>query len=275
MKNYLNFLSKVKEDKNNNNKYFFIFKDRKLVMIAENETIKIPTYKDIKHIKDNFKICHYLGVYKDIDCYSAVYEDEIEDINIKLITLREFAAIYEQELFFVAGMASQIIDWDINHKFCGRCGTMTNILEGERARKCEKCGLINYPRISPAIIVAITKGDEILLAHNKSFPNNMYSVLAGFLESGETLENCVKREVFEEVGIKIKNIKYFNSQPWPFPNSIMLGFFAEYDSGDIKVDGEEIEYANWYKFNELPESIPAPISIARSLINHFVKMQDN
>lgn len=273
MERYLSFVPKIKTDNTNNKKYYFIYIDKKILMINDNDSIKIPTEEHIDFIKNELQNVHYIGSYNDIDCYTALYNKEIKNKNIKTLSLREFASLYNQELFSIAGMASQILDWDINHKFCGKCGHETIILENERARKCEKCGLINYPRISPAIIVAVIKDNKILLAHNKTFKNNMYSVLAGFLESGETLENCVKREVFEEVGIKIKNIKYFGSQPWPFPNSIMLGFFAKYDSGDINVDGEEIEHANWYDIDNLPDEIPTNISISRQLIDHFINSQ--
>jgi NAD+ diphosphatase len=126
-----------------------------------------------------------------------------------------------------------------------------------------------YPRISPAIIVAVTRDDEILLAHNNNFKQNRYSVIAGFVEPGETFEDCVKREVMEEVNVKVKNIKYFSSQPWPFPDSLMIAFTAEYDEGEIRPDGIEIGDAGWYKRDNLPE-VPTNTSVAGRLIQWFL-----
>ena len=140
---------------------------------------------------------------------------------------------------------------------------------GERAKKCPKCGLSNYPRISPAIIVAVIRDGQLLLAHNNQFTKDLYSVVSGFLEVGETFEECVVREVKEETGITVKNINYFGNQPWPFPNSIMIGFTAEYAGGEIQVDGKEIGNANWFSSTEMP-LIPNGLSIAKKLIDWFV-----
>jgi len=161
------------------------------------------------------------------------------------------------------------VDWDQNRRFCGKCGGPTEDKVDERAKYCARCDLINYPRLSPAVIVAILKGDQILLARNKRFRMSMYSVLAGFVEPGETLEACVEREVHEEVGIAVKNIRYFGSQPWPFPNSLMIGFVAEYAGGQITIDDREIAEAGWFSRSNLPQ-IPSSISIARRLIDWFV-----
>jgi NAD+ diphosphatase len=143
-------------------------------------------------------------------------------------------------------------------------------MEGERAKVCPKCGYLAYPRIAPAIIVAILNGDKILLAHNRNFRNNIYSLIAGYVEPGETFEQCVAREVGEEVGIRVKNIKYFGSQPWPFPYSIMVAFTAEYDGGEITPDGFEIVDAGWYSHDNLP-FIPAKGSVARKLIDLYIE----
>jgi NAD+ diphosphatase len=142
--------------------------------------------------------------------------------------------------------------------------------EGERAKRCPECGFISYPVICPAVITAIIKDRKILLAHNRSFKGNMYSLIAGFVEAGETLEECVKREIMEEVGLQVKNVKYLGSQPWPFPNSLMIGFTAEYESGEIAVDGVEISDAKWFDIDNLPE-LPSEISIARKIINWYIE----
>jgi NAD+ diphosphatase len=143
-------------------------------------------------------------------------------------------------------------------------------LEGQRAKQCPQCKLVNYPRLSPSIIVAVRRGNELLLARSPRFPAGMYSVLAGFVEPGETLEQAVEREVQEEVGLTVKNICYFGSQPWPFPNSLMIGYRAEYAGGEIQIDRVEIEDAGWYTAEHLP-AIPSRISIARQLIEAFIR----
>jgi NAD+ diphosphatase len=142
-------------------------------------------------------------------------------------------------------------------------------MEGERAKKCPLCGLVNYPRIAPAVIVLVTRGDEVLLARANNFPAAFYSTLAGFVEPGETLEEAVRREVGEEVGITLDNIKYFGSQPWPYPHSLMIGFTADYAGGDIQVDGRELSDAAWFTRDNMPQ-IPPKLSIARSLIESYL-----
>ncbi|HEY5585326.1 MAG TPA: NAD(+) diphosphatase, partial [Ruminiclostridium sp.] len=170
--------------------------------------------------------------------------------------------------------AFQIVSWDQTNQFCGRCGSSTQPQPSERAKICPKCGFISYPRICPATITAIFKDDKILLAHAAAFKGNLYSLIAGFLEPGETLEECVKREIMEEVSLKVKNIKYFGSQPWPFPNSMMIGFTAEYESGEITVDGVEISEAGWFGVDNLPE-LPFEMSIARKIINSYIMKTKN
>ena len=167
--------------------------------------------------------------------------------------------------------AVQIVAWDETHRFCGACGGTTIKKTDEHAMVCTKCGHVSYPRLSPAVIVAVTKGDRLLLARNKNFVTGMYSVLAGFVEAGETLEECVRREIREEVGIEVKNIKYFGSQSWPFPNSYMLAFTAEHESGEIQIDENEIADARWFSVEEIPK-IPGSLSISRKLINWFIEV---
>ena len=182
--------------------------------------------------------------------------------------LRALSHQLSEDMFWIAGRAIQMVNFNHDHKFCGRCGSLTESLEGERAKKCFKCGHINYPRISPAIIVAVMRNEKLLLAHNTNSPKDMYSVVAGFVEAGETFEECVSREVLEETGITVKNIKYFGNQPWPFPNSLMIGFTADYASGEIQVDGKEIGHADWYISTGMPIT-PDRISIAKDLIDWF------
>jgi NAD+ diphosphatase len=175
----------------------------------------------------------------------------------------------EEDLIWIAGRANQLVNWSQTHRHCGRCGQPTEDKTDERAKTCPQCGLVNYPRLSPAIIVAVLKNDRILLGRNKRFKLPFYSVLAGFVEPGETLEECVRREIREEVNISVKNIRYFGSQPWPFPDSLMIAFVADYAGGEIRTDGLEIIDAAWFTKDNLPQ-IPPKISIARQLIDWFV-----
>ncbi len=159
------------------------------------------------------------------------------------------------------------MEWNRNHRYCGRCATATEAAPGARARRCPQCGLYAFPRLAPAIITLVQRDDgRALLARNARWPTAMYSCLAGFVEPGESVEDAVRREVLEEVGIEVGDLEYFGSQPWPFPHSLMLGFHARYHAGDIKVDGEEIAEARWFAPDELPD-IPGRISIARKLID--------
>jgi NAD+ diphosphatase len=183
--------------------------------------------------------------------------------------LRRLYDAVDETLFFLAGRARQIVDWDRTHQFCGQCGTPMGILSTERAKKCPRCGLLHFPHVSPAIIVLVKWGRKLLLGRSPQFPPGMYSVLAGFAEPGETLEEAVAREVQEEAGIRVKDIRYFGSQPWPFPHSLMIGFTANYASGVISLDGSELEDARWYTTDNLP-TLPGSISIARKLIDWFL-----
>ena len=200
-------------------------------------------------------------------------KDQVLQSQVLTLNNPEIGAQIGDTLFSLAGRAVQIVNWDRTHQYCGQCGTPTETVSFERAKECPNCKLTSYPRLSPAIIIAVTRcmGDEkrILLARNHRFPPGRYSVVAGFVEPGESLEDTARREVFEEVGIRIQNIRYFDSQPWPFPNSLMLGFTAEYESGDFVLEEEEIADAQWFAADDLPR-LPPKISIARRLIDAFV-----
>jgi len=166
--------------------------------------------------------------------------------------------------------ASQLATFLDTHRFCGRCGTELADQEGELARKCPECTLVVYPRVTPAVIMLVRRGRQALLARNGRFPIPFFSALAGFVEMGETLEETVVREVREEVGIDVRDVRYFGSQPWPFPHSVMIGFTAEWSAGEVKVDGVEIAEAHWFDPEALPR-VPPPISIARQLIDAWVE----
>lgn len=173
-----------------------------------------------------------------------------------------------------AGRAVQVVEWARTHRFCGRCATPTEPSAGERGMRCPACGLVAYPRLAPAMITLVTRGEpgpdqEALLARGTNFRAPMYSCLAGFVEPGENLEGAVVREVREEVGITVGDVRYMGSQPWPFPNSLMIGFHASYVGGDLVLDESEIADAAWFRRDQLP-TVPPGISIARKLIDAWV-----
>ena len=168
--------------------------------------------------------------------------------------LRQLFMQLEDDFVALAGRAVQIVDWDRNHQFCGRCGAKTETLSQERGKKCPQCGLTSYPRLSPSIIVRVRRGAEILLARSPRWPAGRYSIIAGFVEPGETLEAAVRREVFEETQIRVGPVRYLASQPWPFPASLMIGCLGEAESHEITIDPKEIEDAIWVSREEMAQA---------------------
>ena len=187
-------------------------------------------------------------------------------------SLRSFLGRWDDAEIALGGRAAQLATFLAQHRFCGRCGAPTVTAEAGRAKACTRCELRVWPRLSPCVMVRIDRDDTILLARNAQFPVPFFSVLAGFVDPGETLEECVAREVREEVGLEVRDVRYFGSQPWPFPHSLMIAFTARYAGGDIVVDGEEIAEAAWYRADALPP-VPPPFSIAGRLIAAFVESQ--
>lgn len=212
----------------------------------------------------------YLGVLGEQHCFSAeLAVDAAAPQGWIWQGLRALFGALDEAQFALAGRALQIVDWDRTHQYCGACGRTTTARTNERSRECPGCGLVVYPRLAPAVMGLVRREKELLLARAPRFPKDMYSALAGFVEPGETLEQCLEREVYEEVGIRVRRVRYFASQPWPFPHSLMIAFFADYYSGEIRVDGTEIEDAKWFDVRNLENlpRLPARISIARRLID--------
>lgn len=249
--------------------WWFVFKGNRLLIGMSESKARIPYIKDMHEWGLSPECVQYLGILEGHPCYSAALADDAgAPVNMEFQDMRQLYGLLDEDIYMLAGRAYQIVYWDLTHRFCGKCGSPTETHAEERAKVCPECGFMSYPRLNPAIIVAVVREKQLLLAHAKHFKENFYSVIAGFVEAGETFEECVKREVMEEAGIKVKNIRYFGSQPWPYPNSLMIGFTAEYESGEVKADGVEISDAGWYDASSLPE-VPTRMSIAGRLIEWF------
>ena len=212
---------------------------------------------------------HGIGHFKGDAVYLLQVDRPVELPGCQWQSLRQWMMQGDADTFALLGYAAQIAVWAAHNRFCGSCGNPMQQVAGERAMHCERCAVHHYPRLSPSMIVLVTRGDEILLARSKRFVTGMYSTLAGFVEAGESVEQCVHREVLEEVGVRVHNLQYLGSQGWPFPHSLMLGFHAEFASGDIVMQEDEIEDAQWFSVHDLPP-LPASRSIARFLIDVYV-----
>lgn len=204
--------------------------------------------------------------YKSVAVKGVIRTDFSQDKTGAWRSLRDLMNEQAPAHFAVTARAILLARWQVEHRYCGRCGRKTIEDKIDAARACHKCRLRFYPRISPCMITVVTHGDRILLAHHKRATKPVYSPLAGFIEAGETAEEAVAREVFEEVGIRVNNIRYFSSQSWPFPGQLMLAFFADYESGELAWNSHEITHANWFSLDDLPDT-PSAQSIAGRLIS--------
>jgi NAD+ diphosphatase len=210
---------------------------------------------------------HYLGAYQGVHCVATLLPDDTRDLDsLRFAGLRSLFFAMPEPLVAIAARAFQVIEWDRTHRYCGRCGTPTRDKPGERAKECPACGYVAYPRVSPAMMALVTRGRELLLARAHRFPSGMFSALAGFVEPGETIEDCIVREVREEVGLEVGEVSYFGSQSWSFPHSLMIAFTAEYAGGEIRCEDAEIAEARWFPADALPP-LPSSLSIARRLID--------
>ncbi len=213
---------------------------------------------------------HYLGRLEGVDCIAIRAPSGTVADGWEWRGLRSLFLQLPDAWLALAGRASQIVEWDRSHQFCGRCGMPTRDKAGERAKECPACGHTVWPRVSPAMMVLVTRGAELLLARSKRFPQPIYSALAGFVEAGESIEDCIHREVREEVGIEVRGLRYMASQSWPFPHSLMIAYNAEYAGGEVRPCDDEIVDARWFTVDALPP-LPNPVSIARALIDSTVE----
>jgi NAD+ diphosphatase len=248
----------------------FAFHRGGLLVRRHEDRAEQVTYGEVAALLEGAIARIYLGRLDGRPCFAIPLADEPEvPPGFALLGLRELFGQLEEPIHGVAGRAFQIVEWYLNHAFCGRCGSQTELAVGERARGCPNCGATYFPRINPAVIMLVEREGRMLLARNKLFRGPWYSCLAGFVEPGESLEEAVAREVLEEVGIEVEAITYAASQPWPFPSQLMIGFYARYRSGEIRMQDSEILDAAWFSLDELPE-MPGRFSLARRLIDGFL-----
>ncbi|MCK0511701.1 NAD(+) diphosphatase [Aromatoleum buckelii] len=250
---------------------WFVFNAGSLLVIGEGTTARVPCRRELEELGVAATRCrHYLGRLGERSCFTAAAEAPPQlPEHAQWQGLRRLFGRLDETVLTIAGRAIQVVEWDDTHRYCGRCGSPTALKHGERARVCPNCQLAGYPRLSPAVMGLVRRGPELLLARSPHFPEGMYSALAGFVEPGETLEQTLQREVREEVGVEITNLRYFDSQPWPFPHSLMIAFVADYVSGEIVPQPGEIEAAAWFGIDHLPR-LPHPFSIARRLIDDTI-----
>jgi NAD+ diphosphatase len=252
---------------------WFVFRAGELLVFEEDDRARVPTADEWAGLGLALIAgeTHEIGSLEGVSFFAAALTSEVEPPpGMAFHGLRRLWAQLPEPVWSLAGRAVQIVEWDRNHRFCGRCGAETVRQRTELSRTCPVCGLQHFPRISPAVIVRVERGDEILLARSPHFAPGVYSTLAGFVEPGESLEDTILREIQEEVGVRVTNLRYFGSQPWPFPHSLMIGFVADYESGEITPQEGEIEDARWFTVDDLP-GLPSQFSIARSLIDEWIR----
>jgi NAD+ diphosphatase len=247
----------------------FAFRDDRLLVIGSDNSPAVPNLSALE-AQGLAGDRHYLGELEGVGCVGvSLAADAVEPAGWRYAGLRSLFFRLPDPLLAIAARAFQVVEWDRTHRYCGRCGTATRTKEGERAKECPGCGYVAYPRVTPAMMVLITRGSEILLARAPRFPAGMFSALAGFVEPGETIEDCIRREVREEVGLEVDGIRYFSSQSWAFPHSLMIAYTAEYAGGELKPDETEIAEARWFPWDGVP-NLPPSISISRRLIEATV-----
>jgi len=244
------------------------------VLVLEVESIpRLPTVCEVGSWLTTDRAPELVGRFESSDVYAlAADENEFTNDRLRFVPVRSLFGTLEAKLLDIVGRSLSIAEFEVTHRFCGRCGSVTEPIPGERGKRCARCGFTFYPRIAPAVITLIEHENRLLLARSARFKTGLFSAVAGFVEIGESLEQAAAREVREEVGVEIRDLRYFGSQPWPFGRSLMIGYFARYAGGEIQVDGTEIVEARWFDLEHLP-LLPPPLSIARQLIDAFIAQQ--
>jgi len=245
------------------------YKAGQVLLKGKGEDLELPKMSDIKEVNDVCTKTEYLFSIDEIGFFLLREEKIIENENLNYYDIQIFRTFMPQHMAFAGITGNQLFRWLENHKYCGRCGSKMIKSENERAMVCSECGINIYPTISPAVTVAITNGDKILLARNAHGNFTKFALVAGFVEIGESFEDTVKREVMEEVGLKVKNIRYYKSQPWAFSDTEMIGFFVELD-GDptVTIQESEIAEARWFSREELSDDLPQ-LSLSFEMIETF------
>lgn len=254
---------------------WFVFHRSNLLVYTAQPAPMLPMPADVLDggLAIHRESVRFVGMLGDTPCWAARACDDRAPESHAFENMRALFNRLPDDLLAIGGRAVQMLEFDRSHAFCGACATPTAIFEGGRSRKCPSCGETYYPKVSPAMMVLIKRetpsGRELLLARSARFPRGMFSALAGFVEPSESIEECIHREAFEEVGVKLTNLRYFSSQGWPFPNSLMIAYVADYVSGEIVPQEGEIEEAAWFTLDALPQ-LPHRLSIARRLIDSVI-----
>lgn len=249
--------------------YFLFYQDQ--ILLTLNECI--PLCESCPLSLPETETLHPLPAIDGTPCFTASLQDTTVPEGYQLMPLRASFNVLPTKVFQMAGKAREILHWDQTNRFCSVCGGKM-ALHTNISKRCTQCGREVWPALSTAIIVAITRneGKEILLVQGKNFKRDYLGLVAGYVETGEDLETCVRREVMEETGLRIRNLRYFASQPWPFPSVLMMGFTAEYESGELHLQAEELRKGGWFDADHLP-MVPSKISLARRLIDHWLSEQ--
>lgn len=248
--------------------YYFIFCKDEILLTADGQ---LPLAEVPPLQLESWQTLHHLPDLNEHHCYTARIDTPFVGEGYNMVSLRSSFDVLEPDIYAMAGKAHEILYWDQNTKFCGVCGAPMK-LHTDISKRCTQCGKEVWPHLATAIIVAITRneGREILLVQSNKFKADYMGLVAGFVETGETLEQCVRREVMEETQISIKNIRYYDSQAWPYPSGLMVGFTAEYDCGELELQRSELNKGGWFSRNNMP-AIPGEVSLARRLIDAWMK----
>lgn len=250
--------------------YYFLFCQDELLLTADGQ---VPQGEMAPIALEPWQQLHHLPDLEGNGCFTARLDAPITANGWQMMSLRSTFDILPAQLYLMAGKAREILYWDQNTRYCGVCGAPMK-LHTDISKRCTNCGKEVWPSLATAIIVAVTRNDgrEILLVQSKKFKKDYLGLVAGFVETGETLEECLRREVREETHLRVKNIRYFASQPWPYPSGLMVGFTAEYDGGELQLQRSELNKGGWYSRDNMP-AIPGEVSLARHLIDYWMEKE--
>ncbi len=250
--------------------YYFLFCQDELLLTAD-RLVPLTAEPPVK--LESWQQLHHLPQFDGHECYTARLDAPFSGNGYEMMPLRASFDVLPEPLYAMAGKAREILYWDQNTHFCGVCGAPMK-LHTDISKRCTNCGKEVWPALATAIIVAVTRNEdeEILLVQSNKFKKDYLGLVAGFVETGETLEECLRREVWEETHVHVKNIRYFASQPWPYPCGLMVGFFAEYDGGEVRLQRSELNKGGWYSRHAMP-AIPGKVSLARQIIDHWLQLK--